>query len=90
MSRLPVLFGWLGVVEKIWFTKDKVDRVEIFRWGKTVYQAVFRDVRQIGSHQIPFRVTISNAGGQGFAFVVDRYWADIKIPPAAFQMTPAE
>ena len=81
---------WLGVVEKIFFRETTIEKVEVFRWGNTIYQATLNDVRPVDGRSVPFFLAIENPDGRGFSFSVDRQWTGVNLTPAMFDIAPAE
>ena len=83
---------WLGVVQKIYLdpSRSVVEKIEIYKWWKKAYQAVFAQVRQVKDHRIPFDLTISDGGNQGFRVTNDRYWADVVVKPSMFSLEPGD
>ena len=81
---------WLGVVEKIFFRETAIEKVEVFRWGNTIYQATLNDVRPVDGRSVPFSLAIEDPDGRGFSFSVDRQWTGVDLTPAMFDIAPAE
>jgi outer membrane biogenesis lipoprotein LolB len=79
---------WMGVVQKIYLdpSRSVVLKVEIYKWWKKEYQAVFAQVRQVNDHRIPFDLTISDGERKGFRVAIDRYWADVAVTPSLFSL----
>lgn len=91
-NRHVVVFEkhWLGAVEKVYFNSTAPEKIEVFRWGKKVYQAEISDIRSIGGQSVPFQLVIENSGGEGFSFEIDRQWVDVDVRPAMFEITPMD
>jgi len=89
-DRYVIIFKkrWLGVVEKIFFNGSVIEKVEVFKWGSKIYQATLKDMRTVSGNPVPFFLEIQNTDNQGFAFSVDRQWADIDVQPAMFEFVP--
>ena len=83
---------WIGVVQKIYLdhSRSVVEKIEIYKWWKKAYQAVFAQVRQVNNHRIPFDLTISNGQNHGFRVTSDRYWADVVVKPSMFSLEPGD
>ena len=83
---------WLGVVQKIYLDPSRtvVEKVEVYKWWKKVYQAVFGDVRPVNGQPVPFDLTISNGRSQGFRVIIDRFWEDAPVPPSMFSLCPGD
>ncbi|MEZ4604323.1 MAG: hypothetical protein R2861_13275 [Desulfobacterales bacterium] len=58
---------WLGVVEKIFFRERPLKKVEVFRWGNTIYQATLNDVRPVDGRSAVFSGH-RKSGWPGFQF----------------------
>jgi hypothetical protein len=84
---------WRGSVEKIFLddTKSQVRQIEVFnRKGSLAYRVAFENIKEIQGYRIPFRFRISSDDGADFELHIDRYWADVSVPPSVFVLTPPE
>jgi hypothetical protein len=81
---------WNNVLEKIYLNeKLDVQKIEIFDpTGTLLYRVEFIRMQQIDAYQVPFRLKVSNDDGQGFKLDLDRYWADARVSPSVFMLTP--
>ena len=82
---------WWGIRQKIYFDANRshVHQIELFdRSGALLYRAEVENRQAISGYQVPFWLKITNNKGADFQLTVDRYWANINPPPAAFILAP--
>jgi len=81
---------WGNVREKIYLSdRDDVYKVEMFdSTGTFVYRLELIGMQEIKSYRVPYRLRVSNDDGAGFQLDLDRYWADAKVSPSVFTLTP--
>jgi hypothetical protein len=81
---------WGNVREKI-YLNDRQDarKIEMFdSSGALVYRVELLRMQEIKSYRVPYRLKVSNDDGAGFQLDLDRYWADAKVSPSVFTLTP--
>jgi hypothetical protein len=81
---------WDNVREKIYLKpKHDIQTIEMFdTTGTLLYRVKFYNMQQVDAYRVPFRLKVSNDEGQGFMLDLDRYWADARVPPSVFTLTP--
>jgi hypothetical protein len=81
---------WDNVLEKIYLNrKHVVQKIEMFNsTGALLYRVEFYRMKQINAYLVPSRLKVSNDDGQGFRLDLDRYWADARVSPSVFILTP--
>jgi hypothetical protein len=81
---------WGNVLEKIYLNqKHDVQTIEMFNTtGALLYRVQFYKMQQIDTYRVPFRLKVFNDEGQGFMLDLNRYWADARVPPSVFTLTP--
>jgi hypothetical protein len=77
---------WHGVVEKLFLndTHDRVEKLEIVRWGRIVYSAEIRDMQVVEGREVPFRLVFSDANKKGFSIDIEKCWLDMDLSPDMF------
>lgn len=84
---------WWGIRQKIYFdaNRSQVHQIDLFdRSGALMYRAEIENRQSIDGFQVPFWLRITNDKGADFQLTVDRYWANIDPPTAAFILAPPE
>jgi hypothetical protein len=81
---------WDNVIEKIYLDQEHVvHKIEMFNsTGDLLYRVEFNRMQQINAYRVPSRLKVSNNDGQGFRLDLDRYWADARVSPSVFTLTP--
>ena len=81
---------WGNVLEKIYLNrKHDAQIIEMFNTaGTLLYRVRFYKMQQIEAYRVPFRLEVSNDQGQGFMLDLNRYWADARVSPSVFTLTP--
>jgi hypothetical protein len=81
---------WDNVLEKIYLNQEHVvQKIEMFNaTGDLLYRVEFNRMQQINAYRVPSRLKVSNNDGQGFRLDLDRYWADARVSPSVFTLTP--
>ena len=81
---------WDNVLEKIHFNRRRdAQTVEMFNaTGTLLYRVEFYKMQQINAYRVPSRLQVSNDDGQGFMLDLERYWADARVSPSVFTLTP--
>ncbi len=81
---------WGNVLEKIYLNqKHDVQTIEMFNTtGALLYRVQFYKMQQVDTYRVPFRLKVSNDEGQGFMLDLNRYWADARVSPSVFTLTP--
>jgi len=81
---------WNNVLEKIYLNQMlDVQKIEMFdATGTLLYRVEFIRMQQIDAYQVPSRLKVSNNDGQGFKLDLERYWADARVSPSVFMLTP--
>jgi hypothetical protein len=81
---------WDNVLEKIYLSRQHdVQKIEMFNsTGVLLYRVEFDRMQQISTYRVPARLKVSNNDGQGFKLDLDRYWADARVSPSVFTLTP--
>ena len=84
---------WWGIRQKIYVdsSRSQVHQIDLFdRFGELMYRAEIENRQAISGYQVPFWLRITNNKGADFQLTVDRYWANINPPTAAFILAPPE
>lgn len=84
---------WWGIREKIYVdaSRSQVHQIDVFdRSGALMYRAEIENLQSINGYQVPFWLKITNNEGAEFQLDVDRYWANVEPPAAAFTLAPPE
>jgi hypothetical protein len=84
---------WSGAAEKIYLDDQKaaVRQIEIFdRSGTLVYRAVFEKMQQIDRYRVPQQLKITNDAGSELRLRIDRYWVDVSVSDAMFELSPPD
>lgn len=84
---------WWGIRQKIYFNeaRSRVRQIEIFnRSGSLMYRAEIENIQPVNGYRVPFRLRLSSNEGADFQLDVDRYWANVNLPPDVFVLTPPE
>jgi hypothetical protein len=81
---------WGNVLEKIYLNrKHDAQTIEMFNTaGTLLYRVQFYKMQQIDAYRVPSRLEVSNDEGQGFMLDLNRYWADARVSPSVFTLTP--
>jgi outer membrane lipoprotein-sorting protein len=81
---------WGNVLEKIYLNRNHDARtIEMFNTtGTLLYRVQFYKMQQIEAYSVPSRLEVSNDEGQGFTLDLNRYWADARVSPSVFTLTP--
>jgi hypothetical protein len=81
---------WGNLLEKIYLNPSlDVQKIEIFHSaGGLLYRVEFYGMHKISGYRIPSRLKVSNDDGQGFKLDLSRYWADARVSPSAFTLSP--
>jgi hypothetical protein len=89
-STLILKDKWGNVLEKIYLNPSlDVQKIELFHsTGDLLYRVEFYGMHKIRDYRIPSRLRVSNDDGQGFKLELTRYWADARVPPSVFTLTP--
>jgi hypothetical protein len=77
---------WRGVVEKLYLndTHNRVDKVEMYRWGRIIYSVSLGGIQTVDQREIPFHLLFSSSNRQGFSIDVEKCWPDMDITPEMF------
>ena len=84
---------WWGVRQKIHFDESvsQIRQIDIFdRSGSLKYRAELENIRTVSGYQVPFRLKLSTDEGADFQLVIDRFWANVELPPSVFILEPPE
>jgi hypothetical protein len=84
---------WWGLAQKVGLLSDKKTPrfVESFsRSGSLRYRAVFEEWQNSGNYRVPAVLSISNAAADEFQLTIERFWGDVSIDPAIFQIAPPQ
>jgi hypothetical protein len=81
---------WGNILEKIYLDPSlDVQKIEMFHsTGDLLYRVEFYGMHQINGYRIPSRLKVSNNDGKGFKLDLNRYWADARVSPSVFTLTP--
>ena len=81
---------WGNIIERIYLNPiHDVQKIEMLdSTGDLLYRVEFYGMQQISGYRIPFRLKVSNDDGKGFKLDLDRYWADARVSPSVFTLTP--
>lgn len=82
---------WWGVRQKIYYDQSAsaVRRVDVFhRSGSLRYRAEIENVKSINGFQVPLQLRLLTQDGADCQLNIDRYWANVDLPPDVFVLTP--
>lgn len=81
---------WRGVVEKFFLDekKERVRQVEVYNLGGLVYRVNYQKQRSFNGVRLPQRIVVSNRDEVAFQMDVDRYWVNVPVSTAMFQLKP--
>jgi hypothetical protein len=85
------IWKWWGPAQKIALLPDKETprSLESFsRSGSLRYRAVFVEWQNSGDNRVPAVLRISNDAADEFQLTIDRFWRDVSIDPAIFEIAP--
>jgi hypothetical protein len=82
---------WWGVRQKIYYDQSLsgVRRVDVLhRSGALKYRAEIENVQSINGFQVPLQLRLLSHDGADCQLNIDRYWANVDLPPDVFVLTP--
>jgi hypothetical protein len=81
-----------GVHQKIFLdeSKSEVRQTEVYdSSGDLLFQANFVEMQLVDGYKVPLRLVVQNAEQKALVqIVVEKYWADVPVSPAMFEMVP--
>ena len=82
---------WWGIRQKIYYNASLsgIHQVEVFhRSGDLKYRVEIESTQRINGFQVPLRFRLINPDGTDCQLDIDRYWANVDLPPDVFVLTP--
>ena len=82
---------WWGVRQKIYYNPSlsEIRQVDVFhRSGELKYRAEIESMQRINGFQVPLRLRLLTRNGADCQLDIDRYWANVDLPPEVFVLTP--
>jgi hypothetical protein len=82
---------WWGVRQKIYYDQriSEVRRVDVFhRSGSLKYRVEIESFQSINGFQVPLKLRLLTLDGADCLLNIDRYWANVDVPPEVFVLTP--
>jgi hypothetical protein len=84
---------WWGIRQKIYYDRSfsKVHRIDVFqRSGTLKYRAEIENRQSINGFQVPLRLRLITSDGADCLLSIERYWANVDVPPTVFVLTPPD
>ena len=84
---------WWGIRQKIYYDRSfsEVRRIDVFqRSGTLQYRAEIENRQSINGFQVPLRLRLLTSDGVDCLLSIERYWANVDVPPTVFVLTPPD
>ncbi|MFZ5568814.1 MAG: hypothetical protein ACOZF0_00310 [Thermodesulfobacteriota bacterium] len=85
--------GWFNGHRRLYLRPDRLSLAacDVFTpLGALAYRVDFEGCLTVREFSVPRRITISGGNGAVFTLHMERYWANISVPPDAFTLDPPE
>ena len=84
---------WWGIRQKIYYDRSfsEVRRIDVFqRSGTLKYRAEIENRQSINGFQVPLKLRLLTHDGANCLLSIERYWANVDVPPKVFELTPPD
>ena len=82
---------WWGIRQKIYYNSglSGIRQVDVFhRSGELKYRVKIESMQRINGFQVPQRLRLYNRDGSDCQLDIERYWANVDLPPDVFVLVP--